>query len=122
VVCRSPEGVSTEHSAYVGWGTNQIAELTGALEGLRLTPGGAKVLLVSDSQYVLKGLSEWREGWERRGWRNAKGDPVANAELWRELFKLADARDVEVQWVKGHSGHPENERCDALVGLALSSR
>ncbi len=75
--------------------------------------------LVSDSQYVLKGLSEWRAGWERRGFRNAKGDPVANLELWKRLFAVADARKVSVRWVRGHQGNVNNERADRLAVAAL---
>lgn len=121
-VVRAPNAAPTEHYAFIGHGTNQIAELTGALEGLKRTPVGAEVRLVSDSQYVLKGISEWRKGWERRGWRNAKGEPVANETLWRKLFELVDQRKVQVQWVRGHNGHPENERCDELAGYALSTK
>ena len=90
-----------------------------AIEGLSRTPEGAAVELVSDSQYVLKGLSEWRAGWERRGFRNAKGDPVANLELWKRLFAVADARKVSVRWVRGHQGNVNNERADRLAVAAL---
>ena len=103
----------------IGPGTNQIAEITAAIEGLSRTPEGAAVELVSDSQYVLKGLSEWRAGWERRGFRNAKGDPVANLELWKRLFAVADARKVSVRWVRGHQGNVNNERADRLAVAAL---
>jgi ribonuclease HI len=77
------------------------------------------VELVSDSQYVLKGLTEWRKGWERKGFRNAKGEPVANLPLWRKLFALADARKVSVRWVRGHNGDLHNERVDGLANKAL---
>lgn len=106
-------------SGFIGPGTNQIAELSAAIEALEHTPLGASVELVSDSQYVLKGLSEWRAGWERRGWRNAKGEPVANRAYWELLFKLADARKLSVTWVKGHDGHPENEMADQLATDAI---
>ena len=115
----TPAGETLERNGFIGHGTNQIAELTGAIEGLRVTPLGAEVLLVSDSQYVIKGLTEWRRGWERRGWRNSQGDPVANASLWRALFALADERRVQARWVRGHAGHPQNERADRLAGEAL---
>ena len=74
---------------------------------------------MSDSQYVLKGLTEWRKGWERKGFRNAKGDPVANLALWKQLFALADARKVAVRWVRGHNGDLHNERVDGLANKAL---
>ena len=100
----TPTGETLEHNGFIGHGTNQIAELTGAIEGLKATPAGAAVLLVSDSQYVIKGITEWRRGWERRGWRNSQGDPVANASLWRALFALADERRVQARWVRGPTG------------------
>lgn len=120
-VIETPAGELLERSAFIGAGTNQIAELTGALEGLRLTPAGATVILICDSQYVLKGLTEWRRGWERRNWHNAQGEPVANAALWLQLFAIADKRQVQTQWVRGHTGHAQNERADALATQALRS-
>jgi ribonuclease HI len=104
---------------FIGHGTNQIAEITAAIEGLARVPEGASVELVSDSQYVLKGLSEWRKGWERKGWRNARNEPVANLELWKRLFAIADARRVAVRWVRGHSGDLHNEAADGLANQAL---
>jgi ribonuclease HI len=115
-----PDGQGrTEHYGFIGPGTNQIAELTAAIEGLARVPAGAAVELVSDSQYVLKGLSEWRAGWERRGFRNSKGEVVANLALWKKLYAVADARKVSTRWVRGHNGDVHNERADALANLAL---
>lgn len=102
--------------------TNQIAELMGALEGLRRTPVGAKVTLISDSQYVLKGLNEWRHGWIRNGWKTFSKAPVKNKELWVALVEEADKRKVTVQWVRGHSGDPMNELCDHLANRAVAER
>ena len=120
VVVFAPDGAETAaDNGFIGPGTNQIAEITAAIEGLSRTPEGAAVELVSDSQYVLQGLSEWRAGWERRGFRNAKGDPVANLELWKRLFAVADARKVSVRWVRGHQGNVNNERADRLAVAAL---
>ncbi|MBN9205285.1 ribonuclease H family protein [Methylibium petroleiphilum] len=117
----APDGrTETDHFGFIGHGTNQIAELTAAIEGLTRVPAGALVELVSDSQYVLKGLSEWRTGWERKGYRNSKGEPVANLGLWKQLFALADARKVSTRWVRGHNGDPLNERADALANKALA--
>jgi ribonuclease HI len=119
-VLLSPDGRDeNDHYGFIGPGTNQIAELTAAIEGLTRIPTGAEVELVSDSQYVLKGLSEWRAGWERRGFKNSKGEPVANLALWKRLFALADARKVTTRWVRGHNGDPYNERADSLANLAL---
>lgn len=110
---------TSEHFGFIGHGTNQIAEITAATSGLLLVPAGTVVELVSDSQYVLKGLKEWRAGWERNGWRNAKKQPVANQTLWQRLFAAADARKVSVRWVKGHSGDPHNESADRLANKSL---
>jgi ribonuclease HI len=119
-VILAPDGKSVEEArGFIGRGTNQIAEITAAIEGLSRVPEGASVELVSDSQYVLKGLSEWRKGWERKGWRNAKNEPVANLELWKRLFAVADARKVSVRWVRGHNGDTHNEIADRLANEAL---
>ena len=116
----APDGRDVAHArGFIGHGTNQIAEITAAIEGLARVPEGAAVELVSDSQYVLKGLSEWRAGWERRNWRNSKNEPVANLELWKRLFAVADARRVSVRWVRGHNGDALNETADRLANDAL---
>lgn len=107
---------------YLGEQTNNYAEISAAIEGLARTPEGAHVELVSDSQHVLKGVSEWRAGWERNGWRTSAKEPVKNKELWQRLFALADKRVVTVKWVRGHNGHPLNERCDALANKAVAER
>jgi ribonuclease HI len=115
-----PDGkTESDHYGFIGQGTNQIAELTAAIEGLARVPVGDAVELVSDSQYVLKGIKEWRAGWERRGWKNAAGQPVANKALWVRLFALADERKVTTRWVRGHNGDVYNERADALANKSL---
>ena len=92
----APDGrTETDHYGFIGHGTNQIAELTAAAEGLSRVPEGAEVELVSDSQYVLKGLMEWRTGWERRGFRNAKGEAVANLALWKKVVIVLSAMTIE---------------------------
>lgn len=111
-----------EARGFIGTATNQVAELEAAIHGLGHAPRGAVVELVSDSQYVLKGLSEWRAGWVRRGWTNSAGEPVANQDHWRRLYAVADERKVSVRWVKGHSGNHFNERCDVLAGQAIALR
>jgi ribonuclease HI len=121
VVLIAPDGkTETDHYGFIGPGTNQIAELTAAVEGLARVPAGAAVELVCDSQYVVKGLSEWRAGWERKGFKNSKGETVANLGLWKKLFALADARRVSTRWVRGHNGDPHNERADTLANQALT--
>ena len=114
-----PNGTTIQrHNGFIGHGTNQIAELTAAIEGLSRIPEGAEIELVSDSQYVLKGLTEWRAGWLKRGWKNSKGEPVANQSLWKKLYAIADARKVSTRWVKGHSNDKYNEEADMLVHQA----
>lgn len=120
VVIPPDGGAPIEGSGFLGHGTNQIAELSAALHGIEMTPVGAEVLLVSDSQYTLKGLTEWRRGWEAKGFRNSKGEIVANLAIWKLLYAVADQRRVRTQWVKGHSGHEHNERCDVLAARAIS--
>jgi len=120
VILRPDGSEAVAAGGFIGRGTNQIAEITAAIEGLQRTPQGVPVELVSDSQYVLKGLSEWRSGWERKGWRNSKNEPVANLGLWQRLFEVADARQVKVRWVRGHNGDRLNERADALANEALA--
>ena len=119
VVIAPDGGEVAAHSGFIGHGTNQIAELTAAIEGLTRTPEGVAVELVSDSQYVLKGVTEWRAGWERKGFRNSRGEPVANLALWKRLFALADKRRVTTRWVRGHNGDFHNEQADQLAVAAL---
>lgn len=110
-----------EAKEYIGVATNQVAELCAAIGGISLTPEGSVVELISDSQYTLKGLSEWRKGWESRGWRNSAGEPVANKSHWLKLFALADRRKVTTKWVRGHTGDTHNERCDALANEIIAA-
>ncbi len=114
-----PTSGTIENAGFLGHGTNQIAELSAALHGIGMTPVGAEVLLISDSQYTLKGLTEWRRGWESKGFRNSKGEIVANLGIWKLLYAAADLRRVKTQWVKGHSGQVHNERCDVLAAEAI---
>jgi ribonuclease HI len=95
--------------------TNNRMELRAVIEGLAALRRRSRVRVYTDSQYVQKGISEWIHDWKRRGWRTAAKQPVKNAELWRALDELARAHEVEWFWVKGHAGHPENERADALA-------
>ena len=99
--------------------TNNRMELTAVIEGLSALKHRSRVRVYTDSQYVQKGISEWIHGWKRRGWRTADRKPVKNEDLWRELDEVARAHDVEWHWVKGHAGHPENERADALANQGI---
>jgi len=101
--------------------TNNRMELTAVIRALEALKRPVHVRVHTDSQYVQKGISEWIHAWKRRDWRTAGRQPVKNAELWRELDALASRHRVEWHWVKGHAGHADNERADALArqGIAI---
>lgn len=102
------------------WGvTNNKMELTAALSALRQLPVRASVLLRTDSQYVIKGCTEWRAGWQKRGMRKASGEAVLNQELWLALWEEVDRRRVRMEWVRGHNGDPGNELADSLAVLGI---
>ena len=95
--------------------TNTRMELMAAISGLEALSEGCDVTLVTDSQYVRQGITEWMPGWVRRGWKTAGGDPVKNRELWERLHAATGRHRIEWKWVKGHSGDPDNERVDTLA-------
>lgn len=95
--------------------TNNRMELTAVIQGLKALNRACKVRVHTDSQYVQKGISEWLPNWIRRGWKTAGGGAVKNQDLWRALAEESARHDVEWHWVKGHAGHAENERADALA-------
>jgi len=98
--------------------TNNRMELTAAIEALNALKRPCRVKLSTDSRYVMDGLTKWVKGWQRNGWRTAAREPVKNAELWQALIQAAERHRVEWQWVKGHAGHPDNERADRLASDA----
>ena len=95
--------------------TNNRMELRAAAEGLKTLKSPCKVDVYTDSQYVRRGMTEWVMAWKARGWKTADRKPVANKELWEELVAAAAPHEVEWHWVRGHNGHPENERVDVLA-------
>ena len=99
--------------------TNNRMELTAVIEALASLKRRSKVRVYTDSQYVQKGISEWIHDWKRRGWRTADRKPVKNEDLWRKLDEIASTHEVEWHWVKGHAGHPQNERADALANEGI---
>ncbi|MFK8082298.1 MAG: ribonuclease HI [Granulosicoccus sp.] len=99
--------------------TNNRMEMTAVIRSLEALKKPSKVVLTTDSQYVRKGITEWIEGWKRRGWKTASKQPVKNVELWKEIDALAATHDVDWRWVKGHSGHAENERVDELANRGI---
>ena len=104
-----------ELSGYDPETTNNRMELLGAISGLEALNRPCSVRLVTDSQYLVKGMTEWIAGWQKKNWKNSKKEEVANRDLWERLLVLAEKHDIEWTWVKGHAGHPENERCDELA-------
>jgi ribonuclease HI len=99
--------------------TNNRMELTAAIMALEALKGPSVVDLHTDSEYVKKGISEWIDGWKRRGWRTAAKTPVLNADLWQRLDAARARHQVRWHWLRGHAGHAENERADTLARTAL---
>lgn len=100
--------------------TNNRMELMAVIQGLQaLKKPGCEVHVFSDSKYVLTGITEWLPNWKMRGWKTAAKKPVLNADLWQQLDQLSAQHTIQWNWVKGHSGHPENERADALANLGI---
>lgn len=100
--------------------TNNRMELLGAISALEALKKRSAVDLFTDSSYVRNGITNWIHGWKKNGWRTADKKPVKNAELWQELDAMRNKHDVEWHWIKGHAGHPENERADELARLAMA--
>ncbi len=100
--------------------TNNRMELTAAIEALMVLTRPCQVKLYTDSNYLRQGMQTWLAQWKKNGWRNAKREPVKNADLWQRLDELASLHQIQWHWVKGHSGHPENERADALANQAIT--
>lgn len=100
--------------------TNNRMELTAVIRALAALGRPMRVELHTDSQYVQKGISVWIHDWKRRGWRTAEKKPVKNADLWQRLDELARRHEVQWHWLRGHAGHPENERADALANRGIT--
>ena len=100
--------------------TNNRMEMTAVIRALEQLKQASKVRVHTDSQYVQKGINEWMAGWKRRNWRTAAGHAVKNQDLWRELDALNARHTIEWKWVRGHAGHPENERADALANQGIA--
>ncbi|HEY9078439.1 ribonuclease HI [Magnetovibrio sp.] len=115
------KGVEKEFSGSDPETTNNRMELMAAIIGLeQLKRGVNKVRIHTDSTYVKDGITKWIHGWKKNGWKTAAKKSVKNQDLWMRLDSALSDHDVEWHWVKGHSGHPENERCDELARLAIS--
>jgi len=101
--------------------TNNRMELTAVIEALRALKRPCVVNIYTDSQYVQKGISEWINGWKARGWKTADKKPVKNADLWQVLDEVRQPHQITWHWVRGHNGHPGNERADALANRGVAS-
>ncbi len=99
--------------------TNNRMELTAVIRGFEALNRPCRVVVTTDSQYVRNGITDWINRWRRNGWRTADRKPVKNSDLWQRLDELVGAHEVEWHWVKGHAGHPENERADRLATAAI---
>lgn len=99
--------------------TNNRMELTAVIRGLEALKKPCRVKITTDSKYVLSGITEWMANWKQRNWRTANKKPVLNVELWQELDSLVGQHEIEWEWVKGHSGHPENELADQLANQGI---
>jgi ribonuclease HI len=119
VVLRFDGRVKELHGGEPGT-TNNRMELTAVIRALEALKRRCRVKLHTDSRYVQQGISEWIHDWKRRGWRTADKKPVKNVELWQRLDALAAQHEVQWIWVKGHAGHPENERADRLANLGIA--
>ena len=96
--------------------TNNRMELTAAIMALSALKEPCKVTLISDSKYLVDGITKgWAKGWRAKGWRKSDGKPALNPDLWQQLLELLDTHEVSLVWIKGHNEHPENERCDQLA-------
>lgn len=100
--------------------TNNRMELMAAIKGLESLTRACEVDLYTDSQYLRQGMIDWMAGWKKKGWKNSKNEPVKNADLWKILDNLAKQHQIKWHWVKGHSGHVENDRVDALANQGVA--
>jgi ribonuclease HI len=113
------QGVEKELSGYEAHTTNNRMELVAVVRALTALREPCTVIVHTDSRYVRDGITTWMPKWKRNGWRTSTKAPVKNQELWQALENAAQRHQVEWRWVKGHDGHPENERCDALAREAI---
>ncbi len=111
-------GIEKELSGGEAETTNNRMELSAVIAGLEALKEPCRVILTTDSKYVADGVMQgWAASWRARGWRKADGKPALNPDLWEKLLNLIDTHEVEINWIKGHNGHDENERCDKLAVL-----
>lgn len=108
-----------EISGYQKNTTNNIMELTAVIKALQSLKVSCEVILTTDSKYVQEGITKWIYNWKKNGWKTANKKEVKNKELWIELDQISSKHSIDWRWIKGHSGHPENERADELANIAI---
>jgi len=114
------DGREKELSGFDPATTNNRMEMMAAIAGLEALKRPCHVRLTTDSQYLHKGMTEWIQGWIRKGWKNSKREEVLNRDLWERLLNACNPHQIDWVWVRGHAGHPENERCDELARAAIT--
>lgn len=119
-VVQQSSGVITHRSGHMPSTTNNRAELTAVIEAIKFMPEDEKFTIYSDSKYVIQGITEWVDGWRKRGWVKKNGDEVKNSDLWQKLDCLADKR-ITFRWIKGHNGNTLNEMADSLAESAAAA-
>tara|TARA_B100000809_G_C14690834_1_gene370456 strand:- start:43 stop:489 length:447 start_codon:yes stop_codon:yes gene_type:complete len=102
--------------------TNNIMELTAVIKALKKLNRNCKIIITTDSNYVKNGITDWINTWKTNGWKTANKKPVKNKKIWVELDQLVSRHNIEWKWIKGHSGHPENERADQLANQAILTK
>ena len=108
-----------EISGYCPDTTNNRMELIAVIKGLEALKRPSRVRIVTDSNYVFKGITTWIHAWQKRNWLNSRKEPVLNRDLWERLLRVSELHAIEWRWVRGHTGHPENERCDRIAREAI---
>ena len=114
------DGSRREITGAEPWTTNNRMELMAIIKGLEALVEPTQVKIVTDSQYVVKGMTSWINSWQRKRWRNSTGQPVKNRDLWEKLLTVASKHQIQWEWVRGHTGHLENEHADYLAREAIS--
>ena len=120
-ILRDASGAEIEHSGGESASTNQRMEVAAVLAALQSLEQPSRIHLFSDSKYVTDGLTVWLENWIAKGWRTAGRKPVKNQDLWKPLAEQRERHEIATTWVEGHTGHPENERCDQLAFAAAEA-
>ena len=113
------EGKIKEINGYSANTTNNIMELTAVIKSLKQLNRPCNIIITTDSNYVKNGITKWIHNWKKNGWKTANRKPVKNKELWENLDNLTKGHTINWQWIKGHSGHPQNERADTLANNAI---